>query len=1129
VSACPTCRADFPAGARFCPACGTRLEAAGPEATERKVVTTLFADLVGFTALGERHDPEDIDAALRGFYGLARTIVERFGGTVEKFIGDAVVGLFGVPAAHEDDAERAVRAALELVAHLAELPTIGGERLQVRCAVNTGPALVRLSARPETGEGVLVGDAVNTCARLLTEAPAMGVVVGDTTRRLSSRNMAYERLPAVVAKGKARPVERWLAGGPISRRGIDLRHQYGAPLVGREVELGILKGMLARTAARAAPQLALVIGEAGVGKSRLAFELAHWIDQEPGMLVVWRQGRCLPYGEGSGFQPLADVVRGHTGITEQDDPDVVMAKLDHSTRDLIDREWMTERLGALLGLPARPAEQSENFAAWAGFLRVIAVEHPAVVFFDDLHWADQGLLDFVAYLLRDGDSTPLLLLGTARPELLEQHPEVSRYLGMPTGDDAPITRIDLTSLSQIDARRLVEKLSPDAPAELADVLIERSGGNPFYVEELVRLLHRERPGREGEWPHFDALPASLQALLTARLDALGADQKRVLSDAAVAGQSFPLGLVAALAGRAPDETRSLLAGLTAREFVRTVPEEAPSGQEQFAFRHALMRDAAYSQLPRAARAEKHAATARWLEQDSGGRPGAASDAIAHHYVTALDLLRDMRLSEAEELVEPSIRSLRVAADRELPLDVGIAERLYSKAVSLTGDDHPQRADLLLAWGETLHDTTQFSRALDAFSLAAAELRAQGDAPRAAFALRRAANVTRNMTGHDDVALEQEARLLDDNAPSPGQIRALVARALAAAWDDPELSISLADQALAMCRELGLPDSADALQYRGTSRAHLGDAGGLEDVRAALCQYAESGNEHAVAVCHYNLAEMVGIYEGPAAALESRRCGLATALARHDSWAAAICREGEIQDLCWLGEWDTAISCLRDVEESLVSQKLEYDLQRLRATAALLSMWRGDPEAARQPAEWAEEASRSTDDPAARMAALMSLVAVRATLGDQDEARSLLAEAAGLPRSNRMHSDYVLRLPLALRVAFGMGDPELAARLAADLAPGRAWDECTQRTLDALKLELAGADEAAASWTRTAEAWRALGVPYEEGLALLGSGRCLVACGRATYAAAPLAEAQRIFSTLGAVPDSLEAEAIGRRA
>ncbi|MEI6726809.1 MAG: adenylate/guanylate cyclase domain-containing protein, partial [Actinomycetes bacterium] len=352
--------------------------------TERKVVTTLFADLVGFTALGERHDPEDVDAALRGYYALARTIIERFGGVVEKYIGDAVVGLFGGPLAHEDDAERAVRAALEIVAHLHELPVIGDERLQVRAAVNTGPALVRLHARPGAGEGALVGDAVNTASRLLAEAPPMGVVVGEMTQRLTSRAIVYEGMAARSAKGKAKPIERWLARGPIAQWGTAIAPS-ATPMIGREVELGVLLGLLDKAIASRSPQYALIEGEAGLGKTRLVREMLRRVDERPDFFCTWRQGRCPAYGDGLAFWALGEIVAGHAGILQSDGPEAAEEKLEKALGDGERDEWLLARLRPLVGLPAPQIDRDDAFAAWLQFVLRLARVRPTVLVFEDVH------------------------------------------------------------------------------------------------------------------------------------------------------------------------------------------------------------------------------------------------------------------------------------------------------------------------------------------------------------------------------------------------------------------------------------------------------------------------------------------------------------------------------------------------------------------------------------------------------------------------------------------------------------------------------------------------------------------------------------------------------------------------
>ena len=404
--ACPSCVAECPAGARFCPSCGAALAAPPPHAVERKVVTTMFCDLVDFTGFCEQADSEDVDRLLREFYAIARSAIETFGGVIEKFVGDAVVGVFGVPAAHEDDAERAVHTALRLRDRIAELPQIAGRTQQLRIGINTGSGGGAPRRPAGLGEGFLVGDAVNTAARLEQLAPPMGIVVGETTQALSARSVDYARFDSAALKGKRAAVKCWLVRGPLSRMGADPRQQFPAALVDREVELGVLRGLLKKVRASAKPQFALVTGEAGIGKSRLVFELLRYIDSRPA-IVRWRQGRCPAYGDGLTFWALGEIVREQLGVLERDEVATVEAKLAHALAGTDDREWLAARLRPLLGLEGAAASREENFAAWRRFLEIIASDCPAVVVFEDLHWASEGTLAFLRHLVENrGERAP---------------------------------------------------------------------------------------------------------------------------------------------------------------------------------------------------------------------------------------------------------------------------------------------------------------------------------------------------------------------------------------------------------------------------------------------------------------------------------------------------------------------------------------------------------------------------------------------------------------------------------------------------------------------------------------------------------------------------------------------------
>ena len=573
-------------------------------------MTVLFCDLVGFTAASEAADPEDVRARIRPYHARLRLEIERYGGTVEKFIGDAVMAVFGAPIAHEDDAERAVRAGLRILEAIAELneadPALS---LQVRIGIGTGEAVVALGARPEEGEGIVTGDVVNTASRLQGAAPVNGVACSEQTYRQTERVFDYEELEPVAVKGKQERVALFRPLRPRARFGSDVTRKHTTALVGRELEKTLLVGTFERSAQQRSCQLVTIIGEPGVGKSRLCAELFGYIDHHP-ELVRWRQGRCLPLRRGDRLLGARGDRQGGVRHPRVRFPEEAAAKLERALpEDGQDRAWLTARLAPLVGAPAEPASQEESFTAWRRFLEGLASQGSTVLVFEDLHWADDALLSFLEHLADWSQGVPLLVLCAARPELQEQHPTWAAGL-------RNATTINLAPLTDEETARLIASLLERAvlPAETQRALLERAGGNPLPRRSSCAC-----------WPTAalggcrGRCPDSVQALIAARLDTLSQERKSLLQDAAVVGKVFWGGALAEMGERDPRDVEQALHELSRKELVRRSSTSSMQDEGEYGFWHLLVRDVCYAQIPRAARAARHRAAAAWLERRAGER------------------------------------------------------------------------------------------------------------------------------------------------------------------------------------------------------------------------------------------------------------------------------------------------------------------------------------------------------------------------------------------------------------------------------------------------------------------------------------------------------------------------------
>ncbi len=954
---------------------------------ERKVVTVLFADLVGFTARAERLDPEDVRALLTSYHARVRTELERHGGTVEKLIGDGVMALFGAPVAHEDDPERAVRAALTIRDGFAELKQSEpwGE-LHIRIGVNTGEALVTVTSHGGAGQATPAGDVVNTAARLEAAAPVDGILVGEATYRATERAISYRERPPIEAKGKSEPVAAWEALEPRARFGVDVRPMGRAPLVGRTREVELLVEAFNEVRSAREPELVTIVGSPGLGKSRLVRELFEHIDADP-ELITWRQGRSLPYGEGVTFWAFAEMVKAQAGIVDTDSSDDAEAKLGRVMEVVAqaDRDRIEQFLRPLVGLggddEARD-RRDETFAAWRHWLVALAVWRPLVLVFEDLHWADDALLDFIERLVDSVRGVPMLVISTSRPELTTRRPDWGR-------GNWNSTTLVLSPLSDDETARLVHALLERSvlPADLQSALLDRAGGNPLYAEEFARMV--EQSTDLDELP----LPESLQSLIAARIDGLPQEQKEALQNASVLGKVFWSRTLEALGRSEAEQQAEVLRELERKEFVRREGRSSAGRKTAYAFCHVLVRDVAYGQIPRRARAEKHRLAAEWIE--SLPRPEDHAESIAHHYACALEFA-SVAHEDTGALADRARHALWLAGDRSARLNAfPAAARFYGHAVDLWPEDDPGRPPLLARYGHALH----FAEGRGQAELAEAVegLLAQGDRETAAEAEVLLAESA--WYGADRAKsnrhLERAAALVAGAQSSRSKARVLggIARSYMLGGRAQE-AIDVGRVALRLAESLGLEElRAQALSYIGGARVRSGDSAGLEDSRLAV-EVADAINSPDRSRWMNNYASMqleLG-HAREAFTLwdEAAEMAREDGAFAHGRFVAGLRSFMELER----GHWDEALELAeRFVAESKRSPHyLEGSNYEVRSIVRLA---RGDPDGAREDADLALVVARRAEDPQAVGPLLAHRAALLVELGDVDAANADVDEIVGM--------------------------------------------------------------------------------------------------------------------------------------
>ena len=1041
ATTCANCGSANPPTSRFCGECGEALAgatAAGSAVTpasagpttpgsaapgaatavaERRLVSILFADLVGFTTLSEGRDHEEVRELLSRYFDVAREMIERYGGTVEKFIGDAVMAVWGAPTAREDDAERAVRAALDVVDAVRGL----GPGIQARAAVLTGEAAVTLGA---TNQGMVAGDLVNTASRLQSVAPAGVVLVGDSTHRATSEAIAYEPAGEQLLKGKASPVPAWRALRVVAqRRGVGRGDRLEAPFVGRDSELRLLKDLFHSTAREKRLRLVSITGQGGVGKSRLAWEFEKYID---GIVerVLWHEGRSPAYGEGVTFWALGEMVRSRAGLLETDDVPTTREKIHAVVEqyvEALDRERVERALLALLGVAEAPSGGAEElFGAWRTFFEQMAAGSLVTLLFEDLHWADQGTLDFIDHVLEWSRNVPILIITLARPELLVNRP------GWGAGK-RNFLALDLEPLSDESMRALIGTLVPDLPETAVKAIVGRADGIPLYAVETVRMLvadGRLRERAEGGSEPIGQLgelsvPETLQALIAARLDGLDQADRSLIQDAAVLGQSFAPAGLAAVSGVPMEEIPGRLRALAKADLLRELVDPRSPERGQFAFVQALIREVAYSTLAMRDRRSRHLAAARYFE--SLGEEEIAG-ALAAHYLAAYRSSPEG--PEADSLAAQARVSLRAAADRATSLGAPRqAVTFLAQAMDVASGD-AERADILERMIQAANDGADLERAAKLAPDLIALREAAGDRPALARAYRLASETDWQARRREKAIADLEAKVatFDDIADDPDVV--LLTGSLASAhisMGHYERGGALADRALAAAERLGLAavavrmlnSKAQAAFYQG----RLWEAIALGEGARRLAE--QQGLPIELLRVSTNLTSILAL-DDPLATIEAERqtIDLARRLGRRESEIVVLSNMAE--DIRRVGDWDPVI---RDLQAAAMDDDADVNDMLRQASITFFRAYRSELTTAEYEALRARLSSLDDRDVASSANDIDGAMAL--TAGRFDDAATAWFAVADVSDLNAAYS-----LPKA-GVASVLGGDARTARLALD--------------------------------------------------------------------------------------------------